>query len=30
VRLDILSAESPGVRGLCCRVEVGEQVIVID
>jgi predicted metallo-beta-lactamase superfamily hydrolase len=30
VRIDILSAESLGVRGLCCRVEVGDRVIVID
>lgn len=30
MRLDILSAESMGVRGLCCRVEAGTRVIVID
>lgn len=30
MRLEILSAESLGVRGLCCRVEVGGRVIVID
>jgi len=30
VRLEILGAESLGVRGLCCRVQVGERVIVID
>jgi predicted metallo-beta-lactamase superfamily hydrolase len=30
VRLEILSAESLGVRGLCCRVEAGKRVIVID
>jgi predicted metallo-beta-lactamase superfamily hydrolase len=30
VRFEILSAESLGVRGLCCRVEVGDRVIVID
>jgi predicted metallo-beta-lactamase superfamily hydrolase len=30
VRLEIISAESLGVRGLCCRVEAGARVIVID
>jgi predicted metallo-beta-lactamase superfamily hydrolase len=30
VRLEILGAESLGVRGLCCRVEAGGRVIVID
>lgn len=30
MRLEILSAESLGVRGLCCRVEAGDRVIVID
>jgi len=30
VRLEILAAESLGVRGLCCRVEAGDRVIVID
>lgn len=30
MKLEILGAESLGVRGLCCRVQVGERVIVID
>jgi hypothetical protein len=30
VKFEILGAESLGVRGLCCRVQVGERVIVID
>jgi predicted metallo-beta-lactamase superfamily hydrolase len=30
VRLEILAAESLGVRGLCCRVEAGNRVVVID
>jgi len=30
VKLEILGAESLGVRGLRCRVQVGERVIVID
>jgi hypothetical protein len=30
VKREILGAESLGVRGLCCRVPVGERVIVID
>lgn len=30
MRLEILTAESLGVRGLCCRVEAGGRVIVID
>jgi uncharacterized protein len=30
LRLEILSAESLGVRGLCCRVEAEGRVIVID
>jgi predicted metallo-beta-lactamase superfamily hydrolase len=30
LRLEILGAESLGVRGLCCRVETGKRVIVID
>jgi predicted metallo-beta-lactamase superfamily hydrolase len=30
VRLEILGAESLGVRGLCCRVRAADRVIVID
>lgn len=30
MKLEILGAELLGVRGLCCRVQVGERVIVID
>ena len=30
MKLEILSAESLGVRGLCCRVEAEGRVIVID
>lgn len=30
MRLDILAAESLGVRGLCCRVQVEDRVFVID
>jgi hypothetical protein len=30
VKLEILGTESLGVRGLCCRVQAGERVIVID
>ncbi len=30
MRLEILSAESMGVRGLCCRVEAEGRVIIID
>ncbi len=30
MRLDILGAESLGVRGLCCRVETRGRVVVID
>jgi uncharacterized protein len=30
VKIQILGAESLGVRGLCCRVEAGGRVIVID
>lgn len=30
MKLEILGAESLGVRGLCCRVQVSERVIVID
>jgi predicted metallo-beta-lactamase superfamily hydrolase len=30
VRLEILAAESLGVRGLCCRVEAAGRAIVID
>lgn len=30
MKLGILGAESLGGRGLCCRVQVGERVIVID
>ena len=30
MRLDILAAESLGVRGLCCLVEAGDRAIVID
>jgi len=30
VKLEILGAESRGVRGLCCRVKVGDRVIIID
>jgi predicted metallo-beta-lactamase superfamily hydrolase len=30
VKLEILGAESLGVRGLCCRVQAGGRVIVID
>ncbi len=30
MKIEILSAESLGVRGLCCRVEIRGRVIVID
>lgn len=30
MKLEILAAESLGVRGLCCRVQLGQRVIVID
>lgn len=30
MKVEILGAESMGVRSLCCRVSVGERVIVID
>ena len=30
MKIDIIGAESLGVRGLCCFVTVGEQKILID